>query len=131
LPNVVLSEENNEITAKISYIDQYFVIAYTSPVAPSLVEEVSLVPPKYFNPDRESLTFTFARNITDYQVEVYSVGGDRMALLKEQGRSDRSLGWDGRNEDDEKVRNGIFICRISYNIDGHGKTLNRLIAVVR
>jgi len=131
LPNVVLSEENDQLTASVNYIDQYYIIAYTSPIAPSLVEEVSLDPPKYFNPDKELLTFTFANNMTDYQVEVYNIGGDRIVTLKEQGRPDKSLGWDGRNEDDEIVRNGIFICSISYTVDGRSKSLNRLIAVIR
>jgi flagellar hook assembly protein FlgD len=131
LPNVVLSEEDNQLTASVNYIDQYYIIAYTSPVAPSLVAEVVLDPPKYFNPDKELLTFNFANNMTDYQVQIYNVAGDRIATLKEQGRPDRSLGWDGRNEDDEMVRNGIFICSISYSVDGRSRSQSRLIAVIK
>jgi flagellar hook assembly protein FlgD len=131
LPNVGLSEEDNELKASVNYIDQYYIVAYASPIAPSLVTEVLLDPPKYFDPDRELLTFTFANNMTDYQVEIYNVAGDRIVTLKEQGRSDKSLGWDGRNENNETVRNGIFICNISYSVDGRSRSLNRLIAVIK
>jgi hypothetical protein len=131
LTGAVISEEENKIKAKVNYIDQYYIIAYTSPVVPSVIEEVTLEPPKYFNPDRESLTFSFARTMTDYKVEIYNVSGDRVVVLEEQGRNDRALGWDGRNEDNDYVRNGVFICRITFNIDGRPKTLNRLVAVVR
>ena len=131
LQDTALLEEENKLTAKISHIDEYYIVAYTSPMTPSLTEEVILDPPKYFNPDRESLTFTFARNMSDYEVQIYSVGGDRIVDLKEHGRSDGSLGWDGKNENDELVRNGIFICRIIYSIGNRSKSLNRLIAVVR
>lgn len=131
LPNTVLSEEENKLTAGISHIDEYYIVAYTSPVTPSLVEEVLLEPPKFFNPDKEMLTFTFARNMSGYEVQIYNVGGDRIVSLKEQGRSDSSLGWDGRNEDGELVGNGIFVCSISYTVDGRGKRLNRLVAVIR
>jgi flagellar hook assembly protein FlgD len=131
LPNTVLAEEENKLTANINNIDEYYIIAYTSPITPSLVEEVLLEPPKYFNPDKESLIFTFARNMTDYEVQIYNVAGDRIVDLKEQGRADGSLGWDGRNDDDEIVRNGVFICRILYTIDDRSKSLNRLIAVVK
>lgn len=131
LPNVELSEEDNKLMASISHIDEYYIVAYTSPVTPSLVEEVLLDPPKYFNPDREMLSFTFARNMSDYEVQIYNVAGDRIVNLKEQGRSDNSLGWDGRNEGGDLVRNGIFICRILYSIEGRSKSLDRLMAVIR
>lgn len=131
LPNAALLEEDNKMTAKISIIDEYYIIAYTSPATPSQVEEVLLNPPKHFNPDRETLTFTFARNMSDYQVQIYNVAGDRITVLKEQGRADSSLGWDGRNEDNELVRNGIFICRLLYKVDGRSKLLNKLIAVIK
>ena len=131
LPNVVLLEEDNKLTAKVSSIDEYYIIAYTSPVTPSLVEEILLDPPKYFNPDKEVLSFTFARNMSNYEVQIYNVAGDRIVSLKEQGRSDNALGWDGKNEDNELVRNGIFICRLLYSVDGRSKSLNKLIAVVK
>ncbi len=131
LPNVVLLEEDNKLTAKISSIDEYYIIAYTSPITPSLVEEILLDPPKYFNPDKEVLSFTFARKMSNYEVQIYNVAGDRIVSLKEQGRADNSLGWDGRNEDNELVRNGIFICRFLYSVDGRSKSLNKLIAVVK
>ncbi len=129
--NVVLLEEDSKLTAKISFIDRYYIIAYTSPVDPSVVEEVLLDPPKYFNPDKETLTFTFARNMSSYQVDIYNVAGDRVVTLKEQGRSDKSLAWDGRNRDEEIVKNGVFICRISYSKEGRSELLNKLIAVVK
>jgi flagellar hook assembly protein FlgD len=129
--NVALLEEESKLTAKISNIDRYYIIAYTSPVGPSVVEEVLLDPPRYFNPDKETLTFTFARNMSSYQVDIYNVAGDRIVTLKGQGRSDKSLAWDGRNQDDEIVKNGIFICRISYNKEGRSELLNKLIAVVK
>ena len=129
-PNIVLLENENELTAETHYIDEYYIIAYTSSVVPSQ-KEVLLEPPKYFNPDRESLTFTFAPDMTNYEVQIYSVGGDKIADLKGQGRTDSSLGWDGRNENNELVRNGIFICRILYSVDGRSQSLNRLIAIVR
>jgi flagellar hook assembly protein FlgD len=129
--NVVLLEEESKLTAKISFIDRYYIIAYTSPVDPSVVEEVLLDPPRYFNPDKETLTFTFARNMSSYQVDIYNVAGDRVVTLKGQGRSDKSLAWDGRNQDEEIVKNGIFICRISYNKEGRSELLNKLIAVVK
>lgn len=129
--NVVLLEEESKLTAKISFIDRYYIIAYTSPVDPSVVEEVLLDPPRYFNPDKETLTFTFARNMSSYQVDIYNVAGDRVVILKGQGRSDKSLAWDGRNQDEEIVKNGIFICRISYNKEGRSELLNKLIAVVK
>jgi hypothetical protein len=132
LANVVLLAEENKLTADINYIDQYYIIAYTSPVVQSQETEIVLNPPKYFNPDKgELLTFTFASNITDYQVHIYNTAGDRIVTLKELGRSDKSLGWAGKNEDDELVRNGIFICRILYNVDGRSKSLDRLIAVIK
>jgi flagellar hook assembly protein FlgD len=131
VPNVVLLEEERKLTARISFIDRYYIIAYTSPVDPSVVEEVLLDPPKHFNPDKETLTFTFARNMSNYQVDIYNVAGDRVVTLKGQGRSDKSLAWDGRNQDEEIVRNGIFICRISYNKEGRSESLNKLIAVVK
>jgi len=132
LANVVLLAEENKLTADINYIDQYYIIAYTSPVVQSQGAEVVLNPSKYFNPDRgELLTFTFANNITDYQVHIYNTAGDRIVTLRELGRSDKSLGWAGRNEDDELVRNGLFICRILYNLDGRSKSLDKLIAVIK
>jgi len=131
LPNAVLLEEDNKMAVKISIIDEYYIIAYTSPVTPSQVEEILLNPPKYFNPDKETLTFTFARNMSNYEVQIYNVAGDRITVLKEQGRSDSSLGWDGRNEDNGLVRNGIFICRLLYSTDGRSKSLNKLIAVIK
>ena len=131
LSGAVVSEDDNKLTANISYIDQYYVIAYASPVAVSLEKEISLDPPKYFNPDRDSLTFTFPSNMTDYQVQIYNVAGDRIIILEEQLRPDNSLVWDGRNEDDEMVRNGIFICRILSKVEGRIRSLNKLIAVVR
>ena len=131
LPNAALLEEENRLTAKISHIDEYYMVAYTSPVTPAQVEAVLLEPPKYFNPDRELLTFTFARDMSDYEVQIYNVAGDRIVDLKEEGRADGALGWDGRNDSDELVRNGIFICRILYSIDGRSQSLNKLIAVVK
>jgi flagellar hook assembly protein FlgD len=131
VPNVALLEDERKLTARISFIDRYYIIAYTSPVDPSVVEEVLLDPPKHFNPDKETLTFTFARNMSNYQVDIYNVAGDRVVTLKGQGRSDKSLAWDGRNQDEEIVRNGIFICRISYNKEGRSESLNKLIAVVK
>jgi len=131
LPNAVLLEEDNKITAKINHIDEYYIIAYTSPVTPSLVEEVLLEPSRYFNPNKEMLTFTFARNMDNYEVQIYNISGDRIVSLKEQGRADGSLGWDGKNDDEEFVRNGIFICRIIYSVNGHSNSLNKLIAVVK
>ena len=132
LANVVLLAEESKLTASINYIDQYYIIAYTSPVVQSRDAEVVLNPSKYFNPNNEELlTFTFATDITDYQVQIYNTGGDRIMDIKELGRSDNSLGWDGRNEDGEIVRNGIFICRILYNVDGRSKSLDRLIAVIK
>jgi hypothetical protein len=95
LPDAAQSEEDNKLTANISTIDQYYIVAYTSPVAPSLVDAVTLNPPQYFNPDAEVVTFTFARNMTDYQVEIYNVAGDRIVSLEEKGGSDKSLAWDG------------------------------------
>jgi hypothetical protein len=130
VPNVALLEDERKLTAKISFIDGYYIIAYTSPVDPSVVEEV-LLDKKHFNPDKETLTFTFARNMSNYQVDIYNVAGDRIVTLKEQGRSDKSLAWDGRNQDEEIVKNGIFICRISYNKEGRSESLNKLIAVVK
>ncbi len=131
LPNSALLEEENRLTAEINHIDEYYIVAYTSPVTTAQVEDILIEPPKYFNPDRELLTFTFARNMADYEVQIYNVAGDRIVNLREEGRADGALGWDGRNENNEFVRNGIFICRILYNVDGRSKSTNRLIAVVK
>jgi len=131
VPNVALSEKDNKLTASINHIDQYYTIAYASPVAPSMEEKVILNPPKYFNPDRELMTFTFARNMDNHKIEIYNTAGDRIIVLKEQERADKTLGWDGRNEEGKMIRNGIFICIIAYSIEGRMKTFNRLIAVVK
>ncbi|MBD3183686.1 hypothetical protein GF312_15460 [Candidatus Poribacteria bacterium] len=133
IPNINILEEENKITARIDYLDQYYVVAYTSPVAPSVsTEDVIITPPKYFNPEMELLTFSFNRDVDEYKIEIYNIAGDRVALLKEQGRGDNSLAWDGKAESSsEYVHNGIFICRITYKKDKTNKNMNKLVAVIR
>ena len=130
LLNSVVSADDNRIKASVDYLDQYYIIAYTSPIAPTPENEVSLSPEKFFNPEKEILNFVFARNITDYQITIYNAAGDRITSLDES-KLDYSLGWNGRNDDDRIVNNGIYICRITYAIGNKSKTLNKLIAVVR
>ncbi|MBM3212463.1 T9SS type A sorting domain-containing protein, partial [Candidatus Poribacteria bacterium] len=102
-----------------------------NPISPSLKDEVMLKPDKLFNPDKEMLKFIFPSNVTEYQVEIYNASGSRIITLKEQGKPDNSLGWDGKNQDNQQVSNGIFICKIWYAAGNASKTINKLIGVFR
>jgi len=85
----------------------------TPPTGDSLKNENVYAYPNPFNPDRESTTFRFSLSTSAVvTVKLYDTAGRQVITLTAgkymEAEVEQSLMWDGRNDNGEKVANGVY-----------------------
>ena len=76
--------------------------------------------------DRMAVRLVVAKVLNDPEVEIFTLGGQRLRVLH---LLDEGYGWDGRDEADDRVPPGVYICRIRVPADAGDETVYRIISV--
>jgi len=139
ITNVNVQTEENRLNAKVTQLDEYYIVAYLRTAEDVLAREVKLSS-RYFYPRRdEYLAITFPNTASEYRVDIYNTAAELIRTLPTiapnfsagGAKPNNSVSWDGRNEDDMIVNHGVYILRIRYTENGQVYLHHKLVAVVK
>ena len=128
IANVNVQTEENHLNAKVTQLDEYYVVAYLRTAEDVLAQEVKLSSNHFYPLRDESLTITFPNTASEYRAEIYNIAAE---LIRTLTSPNNSVTWDGRNEDNMVVNHGIYILRIRYTENGRVYLQHKLAAVIK
>lgn len=92
----------------------------------------------YPNPFNQKTNFTFVLSTVpeELTIRIYSISGRLLKVIKRNADElnvgfNKSIEWDGRDEDGDIIANGVYLYKVVLKKDGKSETTTNKLAIVR